>query len=68
MARANRAVMDEKHPDTPDGGSLDEELNEPTRRSMETLGQADLDDHPEPEAHEQSDETSPGQNSDWLPQ
>lgn len=62
--------MSEKHPDTPDGGSLDEELNEPTRRSMETLGQADLDDSPEPEpkAGEQSDETSPGQNSDWLPQ
>lgn len=62
--------MSEKHPDTPDGGSLDDELNEPTRRSMETLGKADLDDspEPEPEAREQSDATSPGQNSDWLPQ
>ena len=60
--------MDDKHPDTPGGGSLDDELNEPTRRSMETLGQADLDEEPDPEVHERSDETSPGQNSDWLPQ
>ena len=61
--------MDEQHPDTPDGSSsVDDELNEPTRRSMETLGQADLDEEPEPEIHEGSDETTPGQNSDWLPQ
>ena len=61
--------MSEKHPDSPDGSpSVDDELNEPTRRSMETLGRADLADDPEPETREQSDETSPGQNSDWLPQ
>ncbi len=61
--------MDTHHPDTPDGSSsVDDELNEPTRRSMETLGRADLDDEPEAEIREQSDETSPGQNSDWLPQ
>ncbi len=61
--------MDEKHPDTPDGSSsVEDELNEPTLRSMETLGRADLDEEPDPEVREQSDETTPGQNSDWLPQ
>ena len=58
-----------KHPDEPGGGSVDEELNEPTRDSMETLGRADLDDELDPRATEQDDESSPpGQNSDSLPQ
>ena len=60
--------MNPHHPDSPDGPSVEDELNEPTRRSMETLGRADLDDEPEAEIREQSDETTPGQNSDWLPQ
>ena len=61
--------MSEKHPDTPDGGSVDEELNEPTRESMEGLGRPDLDEEMEPEAREGDDSSStPGQNSDWLPQ
>ena len=58
-----------KHPDEPGGGSVADELNEPTRESMETLGRADLDEEMDPEAAEQGDDRSrPGQNSDWLPQ
>ena len=61
--------MDEKHPDTPGNESSTEALNEPTRESMEGLGDADLDEERDPEAHEQDDSQSPpGQNSDWLPQ
>lgn len=58
-----------KHPDEPGGGSVEEELNEPTRESMEQLGRADLDDEPDAEAGETDDQgSSAGQNSDWLPQ
>lgn len=58
-----------KHPDEPGGGSVDEELNEPTRDNMEQLGRADLADAPDGLAGESDDEESPaGQNSDWLPQ
>lgn len=61
--------MNEKHPDSPGDESADEALNEPTRENMEELGQADLEEEPDPEAREQDDSGSPpGQNSDWLPQ
>lgn len=61
--------MTEKHPDTPGDESADEALNEPTRDNMDQLGQADLEEEPDSEAHEQDDAHSPpGQNSDWLPQ
>ena len=62
------SMTHEKHPDTPEGGSVDEELNEPTRESMEGLGRADLDETPDPESRQGDDESPPGQNSDWLPQ
>jgi hypothetical protein len=66
---AHSAGMErERHPDEPRDASVDEELNEPTRESMETLGRADLDEDFDEEATQQTDETSPGQNSDWLPQ
>ncbi|MDQ3691547.1 MAG: hypothetical protein M3406_16250 [Chloroflexota bacterium] len=58
-----------KHPDQPGGGSVQEELTEPTRESMEQLGHADLDDEPDAHAEASDDRHSPaGQNSDWLPQ
>lgn len=61
--------MAEKHPDTPGNESSEEALNEPTQENMERLGRADLDEEPDPQAHEQDDSTSPpGQNSDWLPE
>ena len=59
----------EKHPDEPGGPDVDQALNEPTRESMETLGQAELSDQPDPRAKEGDDrESPPGQNSDWTPQ
>lgn len=59
----------EKHPDAPGGAPVEDELNEPTRESMDQLGRADLDDAPDRRAEEADDRQSPaGQNSDWLPQ
>ena len=63
--RAGMAVMNEKHPDAPEGGTVDEELNDTTRDSMEQLGRADLPDDPAARAE---DEEGPGQNSERLPQ
>ena len=61
--------MNEKAPDSPGGPSLEDELNETTRDSMERLGTPDLDDEVEPDATDADDsERGPGQNSDWLPQ
>jgi len=58
----------EKHPDEARQASVDEELNEPTRKSMEQLGKPDLDEKPNTRAVEGDESSSPGQNSDWLPQ
>ena len=60
--------MPEKHPDAPGDASVDDELNEPTRESMDRLGQADLDPTPDPGDRAGDDQTPPGQNSDWMPQ
>lgn len=60
--------MAHKAPDSPGPDSVDDELNEPTRDSMDRLGEADLVDEPDDEARETTDRTTPGQNSDWLPQ
>ena len=57
--------MDERHPDAPGGGTVDEELTEETRKSMDHLGQAEPDDGPDARSN---DEDGPGQNSDRLPQ
>jgi hypothetical protein len=57
------------HPDQAGGGPVEDELNQPTRESMELLGRADLDEAPDPQADDADDRHSPpGQNSDWLPQ
>jgi hypothetical protein len=64
--------MTHKPPDSPGGRSVDEELNDPTRESMERLGHPDLAPEPDPAADagngEGDDDETPGQNSDWLPQ
>lgn len=58
-----------RHPDSPGGHDVSEELNEPTRQNLEQLGRAELDEEPDPEAREGDDSDSPpGQNSAWLPQ
>jgi hypothetical protein len=62
------SVMSSKHADSPGGPSAEDELNQPTRESMEQLGRADLDEQPEPTDREQEDDSQPGQNSDWLPE
>jgi hypothetical protein len=58
-----------QHPDTPRDRSVEEELNDSTRESMEQLGRPDLDPQLEREEQEElvSDEPA-GQNSDWIPQ
>ena len=62
-------AKEEKHPDAPGNQSVEEELNEPTRESFETLGRADLDEERDPAAEDVDDRRSPpGQNSDWMPQ
>lgn len=68
IAHAPRAGMTEKHPDAPGGASVEEELNEPTRESMRTLGRADLDEELNDEDRQGDDQSRPGQNSDWIPQ
>lgn len=60
--------MTERHPDAPEGGSVEEELNEPTRESMERLGRAPLDEELRDEDRQGDDQSPPGQNSDWIPQ
>lgn len=61
--------MSTKHPDTPGGGTVDEELNDSTRPQMDELGQPRLDqDLDGGDRRELGDETEAGQNSDWLPQ
>ena len=61
--------MNEKAPDSPGGPALEDELNETTRDSMERLGTPDLDEDVDRDATDADDEaSSPGQNSDWLPQ
>jgi hypothetical protein len=56
--------MTHKAPDSPGDRSVDEELNDPTRESMDRLG------HPDDVVGETDadDDTAPGQNSDRLPQ
>jgi hypothetical protein len=61
--------MSTQHPDTKGDRSVDEELNDPTRESMEQLGRADLG--PQLDRDEKEDlghEQPAGQNSDWMPQ
>lgn len=58
-------LMGEKHPDAPGGGSVDEELTEETRDSMDMLGRAPLESESGPGADEGE---GPGQDSDQLPQ
>lgn len=61
--------MKEKPPDSPRDATVDDELNETTRESMERLGTADLDEEVDADATDPDDaDSSPGQNSDWLPQ
>ncbi len=61
--------MTTQHPDTPRDRSVEDELNEPTRDSMEQLGRPDLDPQLEREEKERlGDEEPAGQNSDWMPQ
>ena len=58
-----------QHPDSPRSTSVDDELNDETRPQMDELGRADLDQELDAdERRELADDSSPGQNSDWLPQ
>jgi hypothetical protein len=58
-----------RHPDSPRPTTVDEELNAETRPQMEKLGRAELDEQVGADEHEDlADTSSPGQNSDWLPQ
>ena len=58
-----------QHPDSPRSTSVDEELNDETRQQMDELGRTDLDQELDAdERRELADDSSPGQNSDWLPQ
>ena len=57
-----------KHPDSPGQSTVNDELSNATGETMGELGRADLDELPDPADAEQQDESSPGQNSDWLPQ
>lgn len=60
--------MTQKPPDSPGGASVDEELNEPTRESMDRLGREPLSDEHDPAEQQGDDQSEPGQNSDWQPQ
>ena len=58
-----------RHPDSPRSATADEELNAETRPQMEELGRAELDEEVAADDREDlGDTSSPGQNSDWLPQ
>ena len=61
--------MTERHPDSPGETSVEDEMSETTRPQMNDLGNADLDEELGPDDLEElGDDSSPGQNSDWLPQ
>ena len=61
--------MTERHPDSPRETSVEDELSDTTRPQMNELGKANLDEELGPDdLHELGDDSSPGQNSDWLPQ
>ena len=58
-----------QHPDSPRSTSVDEELNDATRPQMDELGRPDLDQQLDADERQAlADDSSPGQNSDWLPQ
>ena len=58
-----------RHPDSPSSTSVDDELNAETRPQMEKLGRAQLEEQVGADEREDlADTSSPGQNSDWLPQ
>lgn len=61
--------MTQRHPDSPRATSVEDELSDTTRPQMDELGKADLDEELGPDDREElADDSSPGQNSDWLPQ
>lgn len=61
--------MTQRHPDSPHPTSVEDELSDTTRPQMDELGKADLDEELGPDDREElADDSSPGQNSDWLPQ
>jgi hypothetical protein len=61
--------MTERHPDSPRETRAEDEMSEATRPQMDELGNANLDEEPGPDdLQELGDDSSPGQNSDWLPQ
>ena len=61
--------MTERHPDSPGETGVEEELNDATRPQMDELGRARLDEVPNPDdPRETGNDSSAGQNSDWLPQ
>jgi hypothetical protein len=68
MAIAKPTRMTHKAPDSPDDRSVDEELNDTTRESMDRLGHPGGSDEPDEAAAERDDISGPGQNSDDLPQ
>jgi hypothetical protein len=61
--------MTERHPDSPSDTSVEEEMSDTTRSQMDELGRSNLDEELRPDdLQELGDDSSPGQNSDWLPQ
>lgn len=61
--------MTERHPDSPRETSVEDELSDTTRPQMDELGKADVDEElGSDDLEELRDDSSPGQNSDWLPQ
>jgi hypothetical protein len=61
--------MTERHPDSPRETPVEDELSDSTRAQMDDLGNADLDEElGRDDLEELGDDSSPGQNSDWLPQ
>jgi hypothetical protein len=61
--------MTERHPDSPRESAVEDELSDTTRPQMDELGKADVDEELGPDDLEElGDDSSPGQNSDWLPQ
>ena len=61
--------MTERHPDSPRETSVEDELSDTTRPQMDELGKANLEEELGPDDREElGDDSSPGQNSDWLPQ
>ena len=61
--------MTERHPDSPRDTRVEDEMSETTRPQMDELGKAGLDEELGPDdLQELGEDSSPGQNSDWLPQ